>query len=53
MIDKEIQIKMLFDGDALPFACQTLGVERMRDHNYSDVFTIVSTILKLAGTGLY
>ena len=40
MVDKETQIKILLYGKPLDFACETLGVENMRYHNYSKVFTV-------------
>ena len=40
MVDKETQIKILLSGKALGFACETLGVENMRYHSYSKVFTV-------------
>lgn len=40
--DKERQIKVLLDGRgrAYDYACQTLGVDNMMHHSYSDVFTV-------------
>lgn len=40
MADKDTQIKILLYGDPLGFACETLGVENMIHHNYSEVFTV-------------
>jgi len=40
LVDKETQIKILLSGKALGFACETLGVENMRYHSYSKVFTV-------------
>lgn len=40
MIDKTTQIKVLLGGKAYDLACQTLGVDNMRDSKYSDVFTV-------------
>lgn len=42
MVDKEKQIKVLLYGNPHPFqfACETLGVENMYDHRYSEVFTV-------------
>ena len=40
MVDKETQIKILLYGNPLDFACETLGVKNMRNHNYSEVFTV-------------
>ncbi|MET3574127.1 hypothetical protein ACFFIY_01150 [Bhargavaea ullalensis] len=40
MVDKETQIKVLLYGDALRFACETLGVKDMTKHRYSDVFSV-------------
>lgn len=39
LIDKETQIKILLYGNPLAFACETLGVQNMRHHQYSSVFT--------------
>ena len=39
-MDKETQIKVLLYGDPLGSACETLGVNHMLHHNYSDVFTV-------------
>lgn len=40
MVDKEKQIKILLYGNPLDFACKTLGVNDMRNHKYSKVFTV-------------
>lgn len=40
LVDKETQIKILLYGDPLRFACETLGVNNMLHHNYSEVFTV-------------
>ncbi len=40
MIEKEIQIKTLLYGDPFCLACETLGVQDMRHHSYSEVFTV-------------
>lgn|SRR5690625_348780 len=40
LVDKETQIKVLLYGDPLRFACETLGVNNMLHHNYSEVFTV-------------
>lgn len=40
LVDKETQIKILLYGNALDFACKTLGVKNMRYHKYSNVFTV-------------
>jgi len=40
LVDKETQIEVLLYGNALNFACETLGVENMRHHKYSKVFTV-------------
>ncbi|MEK5068639.1 hypothetical protein [Sporosarcina sp. FSL K6-1508] len=40
MVDKVTQIKVLLYGNALDFACETLGVKDMRYHKYSKVFTV-------------
>lgn len=40
LIDKETQIKVLLYGNPLKFACETLGVENMMKHKYSNVFTV-------------
>lgn len=40
MVDKEIQIRVLLYGDPLCFACETLGVNNMLHHKYSEVFTV-------------
>ncbi|MGN7410184.1 hypothetical protein [Sporosarcina sp. SAFN-010] len=40
MADKETQIKILLYGNALDFACETLGVKNMRYHKYSEIFTV-------------
>ncbi|WP_342506654.1 hypothetical protein [Sporosarcina sp. FSL K6-2383] len=40
MVDKETQIKVLLYGNPFDFACKTLGVENMRYHHYSKVFTV-------------
>lgn len=42
MVEEETQIKVLLYGDAYYFACETLGVPDMRNHRYSDVFTVSS-----------
>ncbi|WP_040226281.1 hypothetical protein [Bhargavaea cecembensis] len=42
MVDKETQIRVLLYGDALRFACETLGVDNMTKHRYSDVFTVTA-----------
>lgn len=40
LVDKETQIKLLLYGNALDFACKTLGVKDMRHNSYSEVFTV-------------
>lgn len=40
LVDKETQIKILLYGNALTFACETLGVEDMRTRKYAEVFTV-------------
>ncbi len=40
LIDKETQIKVLFYGNPLDFACKTLGVKEMRNHRYSKILTV-------------
>lgn len=40
MIDKETQIKVLLYGNPLKFACETLDVNNMMHHEYSEVFTV-------------
>lgn len=40
MVDKETQIKVLLYGNALAFACETLGVKDMRIRKYAEVFTV-------------
>lgn len=40
MVDHDTQIKVLLCGNPLQFACETLGVSDMRNHSYSDVFTV-------------
>lgn len=40
MVDNETQIKILLSGDPLKFACKTLGVKDMKNHIYSEVFTV-------------
>ncbi|MFJ5772484.1 hypothetical protein [Psychrobacillus sp. NPDC093180] len=39
-VDKETQIQILLYGNALDFACETLGVKDMRTSKYSEVFTV-------------
>ncbi|WP_277587422.1 hypothetical protein [Psychrobacillus antarcticus] len=40
LVDKETQIQTLLYGNALVFACETLGVQDMRTRKYSEVFTV-------------
>ena len=40
LVDKETQIQVLLFGNALQFACETLGVKDMRIREYSEVFTV-------------
>ncbi|MGO1059940.1 hypothetical protein ACTL32_12470 [Planococcus sp. FY231025] len=40
LVDKETQIQILLQGNALQFACETLGVKDMRIREYSEVFTV-------------
>ncbi|AIY05402.1 hypothetical protein Plano_1437 [Planococcus sp. PAMC 21323] len=40
LIDKETQIQILLRGNALQFACETLGVKDMRIREYAEVFTV-------------
>lgn len=40
LVDKETQIQILLFGNALQFACETLGVKDMRIRKYSEVFTV-------------
>lgn len=40
LVNKETQIKILLYGNALQFACETLGVKDMRTRKYSEVFTV-------------
>ena len=40
LVDKETQIQILLYGNALVFACETLGVKDMRTRKYSEVFTV-------------
>lgn len=40
LVDKETQIQILLYGNALQFACETLGVKDMRIRKYSEVFTV-------------
>lgn len=40
LVDKETQIQTLLYGNAFDFACETLGVNDMRTHEYSEVFTV-------------
>lgn len=40
LVDIETQIHVLLYGNALQFACETLGVSDMRNSKYADVFTV-------------
>ena len=40
LVDKETQIQILLYGNALQFACETLGVKDMRIREYAEVFTV-------------
>lgn len=40
LVDKETQIQILLYGNALVFACETLGVKDMRIRKYAEVFTV-------------
>lgn len=40
LVDKETQIQILLSGNALQFACETLGVKDMRIREYAEVFTV-------------
>jgi hypothetical protein len=40
LLDKETQIKVLLYGNPLKFACETLGVNDMTHHGYSETFTV-------------
>lgn len=40
LVDKETQIKVLLSGNALDFACETLGVKDMRTRKYAEVFSV-------------
>ncbi|ALS77289.1 hypothetical protein FQ085_13790 [Planococcus sp. ANT_H30] len=40
LVDKETQIQILLRGNALQFACETLGVKDMRIREYAEVFTV-------------
>jgi hypothetical protein len=40
LVEKETQIQILLYGNALAFACETLGVKDMSTRKYSEVFTV-------------
>lgn len=40
LVDKGTQIQILLYGNALAFACETLGVKDMKTRKYSEVFTV-------------
>ena len=40
MTEKEEQIRVLLAGNPLEYACKKLDVEDMREHRYSEVFTV-------------
>ena len=40
LVDKETQIQILLYGNALVFACETLGVKDMRTRKYAEIFTV-------------
>lgn len=40
LVDEETQIQILLYGDALTFACDTLGVKDMKIRKYVEVFTV-------------